>query len=136
MWFYIKWRYGNFVKIKFFTAWKVYRYGVFSGPCFLVFGPWTEIYPVNTDQKNTGKYRKIQENTGKYRKMQTRKNSVFGHFPRSVCCFSILCTAGNVHLKKSTKHVLENPNTDFLLVRIPKNTNQIKLLIWTLFTQW
>ena len=71
MWFYIKWRYGNFVKIKFFTAWKVYRYGVFSGPCFLVFGPWTEIYPVNL---------RIQS---EYRKIQTRKNSVFGHFPRS-----------------------------------------------------
>ena len=39
------------------TAWKVFKYGVFSGPYFPVFGLNTEIYPYsvrireNTDQK-------------------------------------------------------------------------------------
>ena len=31
----------------FYTAWKVYKYGVFSGPYFPVFGLNTEIYGVN-----------------------------------------------------------------------------------------
>ena len=37
------------------TAWKVSKYGVFSGPYFLVFGLNTEIYGVNLfrTQKNT-----------------------------------------------------------------------------------
>ena len=37
------------------TAWKVSKYGVFSGPHFLVFGLNTEIYGVNLfrTQKNT-----------------------------------------------------------------------------------
>ena len=43
------------------TVWKVPKYGVFSGPYFLVFSP----------------------NTGKYGQIRTRKNSVFGHFSRS-----------------------------------------------------
>ena len=42
-----------------FTPWKVPKYGVFSGPYFLVFGLNTEIYRV------------------------IRKISVFGHFSRS-----------------------------------------------------
>ena len=50
------------------TAWKVLKYGVFSGPYFSVFGLNTEIYRVNL---------RIQF---KYRKIRTRKNSVFGHF--------------------------------------------------------
>ena len=50
------------------TAWKVFKYGVFSGPYFSVFGLNTEIYRVNL---------RIQF---KYRKIRTRKNSVFGHF--------------------------------------------------------
>ena len=29
------------------TAWKVFKYGVISGPCFPVFGRTTEIYRVN-----------------------------------------------------------------------------------------
>ena len=48
-----------------FTAWKVSKYGVFSGPCFL-------IYSVNLC---------IQS---EYKKIRTRKNSVFGQFSRSV----------------------------------------------------
>ena len=54
-----------------YTAWKVSKYGFFSGPYFLVFGLNMEIYKVNL---------RIQS---KYRKIQTRKNSVFGHFSRS-----------------------------------------------------
>ena len=50
------------------TAWKVFKYRVFSGPYFPVFGLNTEIYGVNL---------RIQS---KYRKMRTRKNSVLRHF--------------------------------------------------------
>ena len=53
------------------TAWKVSRYGVFSGPYFPVFGLNMEIYRVNIH---------IQS---EYRKTRTRKNSVFGHFSHS-----------------------------------------------------
>ena len=53
------------------TAWKLYKYGVFSGPYFTVFWLNTEIYRLNL---------RIQS---KYGKIQTRKNSVFGHFSRS-----------------------------------------------------
>ena len=56
-----------------FTAWKVPRYGVFSCPYFLAFGLNTERYRVSL---------RIQSEYGKIR---TRKNSVFGHFSRSVC---------------------------------------------------
>ena len=45
----------------------------FFGPYFPAFGLNTEIYSVNL---------RLQS---EYRKMQTRKNSVFGHFPRSGC---------------------------------------------------
>ena len=48
------------------TAWKVSKYWVFSGPYFLAYG-------VSL---------RIQSECGKIR---TRKNSVFGHFSRSVC---------------------------------------------------
>ena len=54
------------------TAWKVTKYGVISGPHFLVFGLNTEIYGVNPH---------IQS---EYRKIRTRNNSVFGPFLRSV----------------------------------------------------
>ena len=53
------------------AAWKVSKYGVFSGPYFPVFGLNTEIYSVNL---------RIQS---EYRKIRTKKNSVFGHFLRS-----------------------------------------------------
>ena len=53
------------------TAWKVSKYGVISGPYFLVFGLNTEIYSENL--------RSQSEN----RKTQTRNNSVFGRFSRS-----------------------------------------------------
>ena len=54
-----------------FTAWKVSKYGIISGPHFLVFGLNTEIYEVNL---------RIQP---EYRKTRTRNNSVFGHFSSS-----------------------------------------------------
>ena len=54
------------------TAWKVSKYGVFSGPYFPLFGLNTEIYGVNL---------RIQT---EYRKIRTRKVSVFGNFSRSV----------------------------------------------------
>ena len=54
-----------------FTAWKVSKYGLFSGPYFLVFGLNTEIFGVSL---------RIQS---EYRKMRTRNNFVLGHFPRS-----------------------------------------------------
>ena len=54
-----------------FTAWKVSKYGVVSGPYFPVFELNTEVDSV--------KLRIQSEN----RKIQTRNNSVFGHFSRS-----------------------------------------------------
>ena len=53
------------------TARKVSKYGVFSGPYFLVFGLNMEIYFINL---------RIQSEC---RKIRTRKNAVFGHFLRS-----------------------------------------------------
>ena len=54
------------------TAWKVSKYGVFSGPFFVEFFPVsglnTEIYGVNL------------RISSKYRKIRTRKNSVNAHF--------------------------------------------------------
>ena len=55
-----------------YTALKVSKYGVISGPYFLVFGLNTEIYEVNL---------RIQS---EYRKKRTRSNSVFGHLSCSV----------------------------------------------------
>ena len=54
------------------TVWKVSKYENFSGAYFPVFELNTDIYGVNL---------RIQS---EYRKIQTRKNSVFGHFSRSV----------------------------------------------------
>ena len=54
------------------TAWKVSKYRVFPGLYFPAFRLNTEIYEINL---------RIQS---EYRKIRTRKNSVFGHFSRSV----------------------------------------------------
>ena len=54
-----------------YTALKLSKYGVISGPYFPVFGLNTEIYSVNL---------RIQS---EYRKIRTRNNSVFGQFPCS-----------------------------------------------------
>ena len=59
------------IVLKSTTAWKVSRYGVFSGPYFPVFGLNTEIY-VNLRSQS------------KYRKVRTMNNSVSGHFSHSV----------------------------------------------------
>ena len=48
------------------------KYGVISGPSFLVFALKTERYGLSL---------RIQS---EYRKIRTRNNSVFGHFSRSV----------------------------------------------------
>ena len=58
-----------------YTAWKVSKSGVISGPYFPVFELNTEIYSVNL---------RIQS---EYRKIRIRKNSVFGHFSRSDTIF-------------------------------------------------
>ena len=55
-----------------YTAWKVSKYGVFSGPYFPTFGLNTDRYSVSL---------RIQSDCEKIR---TRKNSVFGHFSRSL----------------------------------------------------
>ena len=62
----------NISSLPSYTAWKVSKYGVNSGPLFPVFGLNTEIYLVNL---------RIQS---EYRKIRTRNNSVFGHFSSSV----------------------------------------------------
>ena len=64
---------GNFCFVPFvsFTAWKVSKYGVFSGPYFPAFGLTTKRYGLQSECA----------------KIQTRKNSVFGPFSRSVFCF-------------------------------------------------
>ena len=49
------------IKVAYFTSWKVFKYGVISGPYFPLFG-------LNL---------RIQS---EYRKIRTRNNSVFGHF--------------------------------------------------------
>ena len=56
---------------KYFTAWKVSKYRVFSGPYFPAFRLNTERFSVSL---------RIQSECGK---TQTRQNSVFGHFSRS-----------------------------------------------------
>ena len=58
--------------LPFLTAWKVPKYGVFSGPYFPAFGLNTERYSVSVC---------IQSECEKIR---ARKNSVSGHFSRSV----------------------------------------------------
>ena len=54
------------------TAWKVSKYGFFSGPYFPAFGLNTVKYSVSL---------RIQSECGK---IQARKNSVFGYFSHSV----------------------------------------------------
>ena len=56
------------------TAWKVFKYGVFSGPYFPAFGLNTERYEVSL---------RIQSECGKTR---TRNYSVFVHFSHSGGC--------------------------------------------------
>ena len=54
---------------KTYTAWKVSKYGIISGPYFLTFG-------VNKERASLRIH-------SKYGKIRTRKNSIFGHFSHS-----------------------------------------------------
>ena len=54
------------------TTWKVSKHGVFSAPCFAVFGLNTVVDGGNFNVQS------------KYRKIRTRANSIFGHFSCSV----------------------------------------------------
>ena len=62
----------NLYTLATFTAWKVSKYGVISGPYFPVFG-------LNTER--SGGSLRIQS---EYRKIRIRNNSVFGHFSRNL----------------------------------------------------
>ena len=62
----------NLYTLATFTAWKVSKYGVISGPYFPVFGLNTERY---------GGSLRIQS---EYRKIRIRNNSIFGHFSRNL----------------------------------------------------
>ena len=62
-----------------FTAWKVSKYRVFSGPYFPVFRLKTEIYSVNL---------RIQSEC---RKIRIRKDSVFGHISRGDLVLTLSC---------------------------------------------
>ena len=68
------------------TAWKVSKYGVFSGPYFPGFGLNTEIYSVSL------------RNQSEYWKIRTRKNFVFGHFSRSVWILKLDCGKSNASI--------------------------------------
>ena len=95
-----------------FTAWKVSKYGVISGPYFPVFGLNADIYFVNLC---------IQS---EYRKIRTRNNSVFGHFSHSI---SIL------FWKKLWCKWLQK--VCMLLVKIESNSRFYILLSGFLFTE-
>ena len=75
-----------FVKelVTFFNAWKMSKWGDFSGAYFPVLGLNTEIYSVNL---------RIHS---EYRKTQTRKNSVFGHFSCRLCKYLRVVIAKNL----------------------------------------
>ena len=79
----------NHASFHLFTAWKVSKYGVFSGLHFPVFGLNTEIYGVNL---------RIQS---EYRKTRTRNNSVIQHIlAGATSCLSpdlIKCDSGYLH---------------------------------------
>ena len=121
------------------TAWKVSKYGFFSGPYFPVPGLNTEIYFVNL---------RIQSEYGKIR---TKKNSAFGHFSRSVgtcnvgTCLYMQCwynvgtySVGTcwytqcwylVHQNYSTQQDLAfSPEFSCYLWHITKNKNDLKSL--------
>ena len=77
------------IKVAYFTSWKVFKYGVISGPYFPLFG-------LNL---------RIQS---EYRKIRTRNNSVFGHFSRiassnetlEIHFLEIICASWNMHFKR------------------------------------
>ena len=85
------------------------KYGVFSGPYFTVFGLNTEIYSVNLH---------IQSEC---RKIGTRKNSLFGHFSRSVIIIFVIIDINSFHyiMKLLQKYV----NLFFAEIAIVNATN-------------
>ena len=84
------------------TAWKVSKYGVFSGPYFPVFGLNTVIYGLNL---------RIQS---EYWKIRTRKNFVFGHVLRNEFCQSIRSIWKNEASKWPILRVGDNDETNSL----------------------
>ena len=95
----------NVVSLSFlFTAWKVYKWGVFSGPYFPAFELNAERYFLSF---------RIQSECWKIR---TRKNSLFGHFSRSA----------SINIKSTYFFFITffwYINWVFLLIFITKNTN-------------
>ena len=103
------------------TAWKVFKYGIFSGLFFPVFGLNTDIYSVNLH---------IQSEYFLY--IRTRKNSVFGHFSRCDCHWLWL-----IKSLKSTESALlkkDKTLTDELSEKWSKMKRSIS--ITTNFTLW
>ena len=88
------------------TTWKVFKYRVFSGPYFLVFGPHMEIYCVNFCILSG------------YGKIRTRKNAAFGHFSDSVAysILNILCLWRGRLIALPLFHKIRvlNPNKQYL----------------------
>ena len=98
-------QYDDWILFGLLTTWKVYKYGVFSGPHFPVFGLNTQFTPFGMKTKICGVNFRIQSKCGKIR---SGKNSVVGHFSRNLsnsdfrkCChsfnfvFSFLEISGN-----------------------------------------
>ena len=77
-----------------YTAWKVSKYGVFSGLYFPAFGLNTETYSVSL---------RIQS---KCRKMRTRRNSLFGHFSRSVILMFRTILPSSAMLSRKLSHIM------------------------------
>ena len=84
----------------------MFKYRVFSGPYFLVFGPNMEIYCVN--------FRILSG----YGKIRTRKNAAFGHFSDSVAysILNILCLWRGRLIALPLFHKIRvlNPNKQYL----------------------
>ena len=92
-----------------YTASKVSKYGVFPGPYFPVFELNMEIYSVNL---------RIQS---KYRKIRTRKNSVFGHFSRSVA-YQLIASSPKITKNGRSKsfHATVLPETSIIYENVWK----------------
>ena len=78
------------VKSRWYIVWKMYKYGVFSGPYFPAFRLNTKIYYIHYE----------------YRKIRIRKNSIFGHFSycqsfksRKPCRYFNICSNSKFPLK-------------------------------------
>ena len=105
----IMWSWKKYQDLLAFSARKVSKYGVISGPYFPAFGLNTEIYSVNL---------LIQSEC---RKIRSRNNSVFGHFSRS----GFQLTWSSVHGLHSFLHFCGFSRSQNLLRRLPKIFNSI-----------